>query len=244
MRAARRAFIDARGAAPCPSGVRVRADQGGHLGVLAGSHGHATFWSFAGDSLGFAGRSVVGWGFASTSRRSLVRAQYGPLHPKLIEWLACPSCGSDLSLVVLEEGDPPDVEEGLLTCTCSSAFPVMEGVPRVLEGALATSGHFMERWGSRLEAAGHLGGGVAMPASPEFELMIAPTRDRFGKEWGEHPLEETTWGLDQETRLAHALRYLGWTRERPQGRTCSRRRLRDGQADLRNGILGRGRRRA
>ena len=60
-------------------------------------------------------------------------------------WLACPSCGSDLSLVVLEEGDLADVPEGLLTRTCSAAFPVMEGVPRVPEGALATSGHFMER---------------------------------------------------------------------------------------------------
>jgi SAM-dependent methyltransferase/uncharacterized protein YbaR (Trm112 family) len=139
------------------------------------------------------------------------------LHPRLTGWLACPSCSGDLSLVVLKEGDPPDVEEGLLTCTCSSVFPVMEGVPRVLEGALAASGHFMERWGSRLEAQGHLGGGVATPASSEFELMIAPTRDRFGREWGEHPLEERTWGLDQETRLAHASRYLGWTSERPQG---------------------------
>jgi len=50
--------------------------------------------------------------------------QYGPSHPRLTDWLACPSCSGDLSLVVLEEGDPPDVEEGPLTCTCSSAFPV------------------------------------------------------------------------------------------------------------------------
>jgi SAM-dependent methyltransferase/uncharacterized protein YbaR (Trm112 family) len=135
------------------------------------------------------------------------------VNPRLTQWLACPACGGDLTLVVLKENDPPDVEEGLLTCSCSSAYPVVAGVPRVLEGALAGNVQFLERWRSELQVSGMLHGRALLPPSAEFRALIAPTSERFGKEWGEHQLEDTTWGMDQQTRLERALRYLGWTRE-------------------------------
>ena len=139
------------------------------------------------------------------------------MNPSLIQWLACPACGGDLTLIVLQETDPPDVEEGLLTCTCTSAYPVTEGVPRILDGALAGNVGFLNRWRGELEAAGVLHGRALHPPSPTFRSLIAPTGERFAKEWGEHPLEDTTWGLDQQTRLERALRYLGWTLEEAKG---------------------------
>lgn len=140
------------------------------------------------------------------------------MNPKLTQWLACPACGGDLALLELEAGEPPDVEQGLLSCSCRAAYPVFEGVPRLLDGALAGNPAFLARWRSELESAGLLSGRALAPPSPEFESLIAPTRDRFGKEWGEHPLQETTWGLDQATRLEHALRYLGWSADEARDR--------------------------
>lgn len=146
-------------------------------------------------------------------------------------------------MAVLKEGDAPDVEEGLLTCACSSAFPVIEGVPRILEGALVGNSEFLDRWRSRLDGLALLRGRALAAPSPEFESEIAPTRDRFGKEWTEHPLEEMTWGLDQETRLAHALRYLGWARDEAGGRLvldagCGTGKLTCGMASWGGEVIG------
>src|SRR4051794_17712938 len=125
------------------------------------------------------------------------------MNPSLTQWLACPACGGDLKLVVFKESEPPDVEEGLLTCSCSSAYPVVMGVPRVLEGALAGNVVFLDRWRRELQASGMLSGRALLPPSAGFRSLIAPTSERFGKEWGEHRLQDTTWGMDQQTRLEH-----------------------------------------
>jgi uncharacterized protein YbaR (Trm112 family)/SAM-dependent methyltransferase len=164
------------------------------------------------------------------------------LKRRLLDWLACPSCGGSLALTPLRE-DGEDVAEGVLVCPCTAAFPVIEGVPRLLEGALLAHGEFVGRWEERLRTEGILKGRALDRASPEFEELIAPTRDRFGKEWGEHPLEETTWGLDQETRLAHALRYLGWTRGEARGRLvldagCGTAKLTCGMASWGGEVVG------
>lgn len=167
---------------------------------------------------------------------------------RLLDWLACPACGANLALTPLKEDVRPpegeaDIVEGILVCACSAAFPVIEGVPRLLEGALMAQEDFLRRWKERLESEGVLRGKALDRASPEFEALIAPTRDRFGKEWEEHPLEETTWGLDQETRLEHALRYLGWTREDARGRLvldagCGTAKLTCGMASWGGEVVG------
>src|SRR3954454_15863882 len=85
----------------------------------------------------------------------------------LTRWLARAACRGDLTLVVLEEGDPPNVEEGLLVCTRSSAYPVLAGGPRLLEGPLAAIARFLERWSSELEASGIRHGRAPLPPSGE-----------------------------------------------------------------------------
>jgi SAM-dependent methyltransferase len=54
--------------------------------------------------------------------------------------------------------------------------------------------------------------------SRAFVAEIQPTLERFEREWGEHPLDERTWGLDQDVRLRQALHYLGWTEETARGK--------------------------
>lgn len=144
----------------------------------------------------------------------------------LLRLLACPSCGDELVLHAFdgtteEEGSgrrAQETRERVLICRCGHAYPIIDGVPRLLEGALHQHSRFRERWHKELKSVGALGERSLRPPSRRFRELLAPTMARFGKEWGEHPIEEDTWGLDQSTRLEHALKYLGWRRDEAAGR--------------------------
>lgn len=142
---------------------------------------------------------------------------------KLAGWLACPNCSGNLKLTAFntvkdDKTQTPDIEDGILACACGSVYPIHDGVPRMLEGALAASTEFVERWMRELAAAGALTDAALRPPSKEFTNLIEPTLKRFEKEWSEHEIEETTWGFDQKTRLEHTLRYLGWTPDEIKGK--------------------------
>lgn len=136
----------------------------------------------------------------------------------LVRLLACPRCGDELVLhtfdwIAEEAGSGMKVREiceGVLICHCGEAYPIIDGVPRILEGALHQYARFHEKWHTELKSVGALSEGKISSPSRHFRELLAPTMARFGKEWAEHPIEENTWGLDQETRLEQALRYLGW----------------------------------
>jgi SAM-dependent methyltransferase len=110
------------------------------------------------------------------------------------------------------------VEEGVLSCECGRAFPILEGVPRLLQGALSVQREFLARWKNELADCGAATVQALEPPSAEFLRSIEPTMKSFQKEWAEHPLEEKTWGLDQTTRVNHSLRYLGFDRETIKGK--------------------------
>lgn len=67
----------------------------------------------------------------------------------LVPLLACPECGSELTILAGAAGD--EINEGVLECSgCRAAYPVLEGVPRLLaardlhlvEGDDLTTQHF------------------------------------------------------------------------------------------------------
>ena len=144
----------------------------------------------------------------------------------IIDILACPDCGSELRLTEFElnrETDEngksiDDIEEGILLSRCGAAYPIIEGVPRLLEGALFVHEAFRSKWSKELHDLQALSDRALTPPSNEFRSIIEPTLKRFEKEWKEHPLEERTWGLNQDTRIEHSLRYLGWTRDEIKGK--------------------------
>src|SRR5712664_3587180 len=50
---------------------------------------------------------------------------------KLLEYLACPSCGGDISLRSVHEEDGIEIMTGELECTtCRRIFAISRGVPR------------------------------------------------------------------------------------------------------------------
>jgi SAM-dependent methyltransferase/uncharacterized protein YbaR (Trm112 family) len=145
---------------------------------------------------------------------------------RLTELLACPECGGNLRMTSFESGYEEDehqqqvldVEEGVLSCECGRAFPIIEGVPRLLQGFLSIQTGFLGKWKTELDGCGALSEMALERPSPEFSQLIEPTMKRFEKEWTEHPVEKKTWGLDQATRVDHSLRYLGWGREDIKGK--------------------------
>jgi SAM-dependent methyltransferase len=135
----------------------------------------------------------------------------------LLRWLACPECRQSPVVhafeSVVEPSGARDIEQGVFLCRCGAAYPVVDGVPRMLEGALFANEAFRSRWARQLQEVGADSERALRPPSSEFRRLVHPTLRRFGKEWQEHPLAQRTWGLEQSSRLEHALRYLGWTEE-------------------------------
>lgn len=54
---------------------------------------------------------------------------------KLLNFINCPVCGKNLTLKVFEEKNK-EIKEGLLLCSCSQFFPIIENIPRILIGDL------------------------------------------------------------------------------------------------------------
>src|ERR1043165_10262445 len=71
---------------------------------------------------------------------------------KLMEYLACPSCGGDLQLSV-SSSEGIEILEGALDCpACAKKYPIVRGVPRfanlseIEEDKAATASSFGWEW--------------------------------------------------------------------------------------------------
>lgn len=102
-----------------------------------------------------------------------------------------------------------DVDQGVLVAETGSVYPILDGVPRLIEGALWLYPSFPERWAAELAPFLRSHPKASDPPSQGFRRLILPTLRRFEKEWSSHELQDRTWGFDQDTRVAHFLRYVG-----------------------------------
>src|SRR5262245_16380631 len=143
----------------------------------------------------------------------------------LVPLLACPATGTPLTRIafktVVEEGAAggcTDVEEGALVSASGHGYPVIGGVPRLIEGALELYASFRARWQRELEPILAASPNALAPPSASFKKIMLPTLRRFEREWTSHDLEGLTWGLDQPTRIGHFLRYVGLSGDELRGR--------------------------
>ena len=135
----------------------------------------------------------------------------------LVSRLACPLSRTPLSVVAFvteTETDADgrsitDVAEGLLTSDAGLAYPIVAGVPRLIEGALDLYPSFRRRWADRLAPFRSSHPRAFDPPSRAFATLMLPTLRRFEQEWSSHDLEDRTWGRDQTARVSHLLHYLG-----------------------------------
>src|SRR6266508_4842197 len=96
-----------------------------------------------------------------------------------LDLLMCPWCQGTLSVEPFDDSKPNgDVVEGLLRCTCSRVFPIVNGIPRILEGAFKLFPDFVTRHRERL------------PPLPDVPVLrtgqaeaVRRTRESFGYQW-------------------------------------------------------------
>jgi SAM-dependent methyltransferase len=100
---------------------------------------------------------------------------------RLLDFLMCPWCRGDLTMSAFEtRGAGGEVVEGLLSCTCGRRFPVVNGIPRILENAFTLFPDFVQRHADRLPDLRD------RPALRADEAdAIRRTRESFGYQWTE-----------------------------------------------------------
>ena len=101
------------------------------------------------------------------------------MKPRLLELLVCPGCSRGLKQIVFR-ADGDATIEGLLTCECGCAFPVVDGIPRFIDDALVVFSDFAKRHATRL--ADHATT-AAVEGAGEMTADLQRTRESFGYQW-------------------------------------------------------------
>lgn len=99
------------------------------------------------------------------------------MRARLFNLLRCPSCSQAFTSTSFEQAirhGEPDIIEGLLSCACGASYPIVRGIPRILDDAPRLFADFYVRHG--LDA-----GRTARPAPAS--KAIDRTRESFGYQW-------------------------------------------------------------
>lgn len=121
---------------------------------------------------------------------------------RLLQYLACPSCGGEIRLVSVAQSDAAEIIEGDLECaSCGKHFPVVRGVPRfarldeVEEDKVATASSFGWEWQHFTHEDERYGDqflGWIAPVKPEFFKDKVVLEGGCGK--GRHTQLAARWG--------------------------------------------------
>ena len=97
---------------------------------------------------------------------------------RLLDWLMCPWCNGDLAAVSFDQSASGEIAEGVLRCACGRSFPIVNGIPRILDEAFPLFPDFVARHRDRLQP---------LPAVPVVRTReadaIRRTRESFGYQW-------------------------------------------------------------
>lgn len=134
----------------------------------------------------------------------------------IVDSLVCPLTRQPLSLISFEKSQEKyngEVRDrtlfGLLMTPDSIAYPVIRGIPRLLQGAMSLFKEDLKGFSQQIDAAN-----VAQKSyevDPEFEEWFLPTLESFQLEWQKHEIDgENTWGLTQADRMDRQREYMGF----------------------------------
>jgi SAM-dependent methyltransferase/uncharacterized protein YbaR (Trm112 family) len=100
------------------------------------------------------------------------------MRSRLRELLRCPSCRGRFQVEAIQEGmnhGETDVVEGWLSCGCGAAYPIVRGIPRILEDAPRLFADFYAR---------HPRSASAVPSvKTSTSAAVDRTRESFGYQW-------------------------------------------------------------
>jgi 2-polyprenyl-3-methyl-5-hydroxy-6-metoxy-1,4-benzoquinol methylase/uncharacterized protein YbaR (Trm112 family) len=120
------------------------------------------------------------------------------MRANLLDVIRCPACGGRVSCQSYKAVGL-EIIDGILSCACGRAYPVIGGVARLLT-TVTLPGSFRAQYATRL-------------ASDAPSLATAPAAEAdafsFSFQWGRHAYDELTWELLLSERLELFLRYYG-----------------------------------
>jgi SAM-dependent methyltransferase len=106
------------------------------------------------------------------------------MRARLFNLLRCPSCKNSFGATVFEEAirhGERDIIEGVLSCSCGAIYPVISGIPRILDNAPQLFADFYSRHG--LNAAAMPVRTTAIPLATDVGRSLDRTRESFGYQW-------------------------------------------------------------
>ncbi len=132
---------------------------------------------------------------------------------RLLEILVCPSCKWGGQLFVIENGDTDDghmvidpsgqeVISGVMQCRCGIIYPIIDGVPRFLEGGIKNFPAFIERHREQLKKIIGYQNQLTHSADVQDSGDYENIRNSFSNEWGLFDYcADKTWGWTLEDRI-------------------------------------------
>lgn len=137
---------------------------------------------------------------------------------RILDLLTDPYSKEPLELIKFEtkidksgDNSEEDVVSGVLTSESGNVYPIYQGVPRMLKGALHLFENFTEKWNEKLKEHSLLNERSLGKPSKDFEEFILPTLRSFEKEWASHDLDDNTWGWSQTERIEKVKEYMNWS---------------------------------
>ena len=137
------------------------------------------------------------------------------MRKELLTLLVCPKTQESFTLIefeTIQEEHPVSkqtydrVMYGVLITPSKMAYPIVNGMARIIEGAMKIYENRMAKFNTKIE-------GLAIHPdsyfiSEDFRKNFLPTQKRFELEWKEHELEGKTWALEQPERMEKYLEYM------------------------------------
>ncbi|MHB8413707.1 MAG: methyltransferase domain-containing protein [Candidatus Acidiferrales bacterium] len=148
---------------------------------------------------------------------------------ELLNILCCPSCGQGLDLRIYQEsgatpgpadapGGKAEVTSGLLKCACGNSYPVVEGVPRLIEGVLANYPEFLRTFGPKIESDICLSKLGSNMTDRELKNDFDGIRKSYSRAWSLFDYaEDKTWGWTLGERQKVFLSDVGLTQDELRG---------------------------
>lgn len=130
----------------------------------------------------------------------------------LLAFLICPSCRYMLQIIRFESspgatqrgargGEQTGITSGVLKCECGKLYPIIDGVPRFLEGGLKHFPEFTRNYQEQLSLTCSLRQSPEAPVTTNRSNDYDNIRESFSQEWRIYDYEnDKTWGWTVDER--------------------------------------------
>lgn len=127
-------------------------------------------------------------------------------HQEFLELVVCPISKEKLCLHSFEVFEEKKVKFGVLMSKNGYAYPIINFIPRIFEGAWLFYKDKLNSFQSQINKL-KINEKLNIP-SDDFKKNVLPTLKRFEKEWEKHKISDKTWGWSQSERIEKYREYM------------------------------------